>query len=282
MLEVETTDESKIHSDAAFACEGSTSAPSSLERERRLGLGASPRTRRLAAVAFLAALAGASGCSGTPVAGDGGTLDDGGVTVDSGSGCGDTQTDPMHCGSCDHACATVEHGAATCTDMVCGFTCDPGYAPVMGACAELEAPRPIAPLSTATATSRRPTFRWELAPGTDGAQVEVCADRACDTVVATFTATGDRGAPSADLPQGLSFWRLRGTNGDYVGVTPSPTWELLVGARSAPADTSWGTRLDIDGDGYFDWPSALPTRAPAPVAPPSSSAARPAPPPART
>jgi hypothetical protein len=32
----------------------------------------------------------------------------------------------------------------------------------------------------------------------------------------------------------------------------SPTWQFIVGARSAPVNTSWGTTLDVNGDGYAD------------------------------
>jgi hypothetical protein len=36
-------------------------------------------------------------------------------------------------------------------------------------CVGCPAPRPIAPLSTATVTSQTPMFKWQLATGTDGA-----------------------------------------------------------------------------------------------------------------
>jgi hypothetical protein len=114
------------------------------------------------------------------------------------------------------------------------------------------APRALAPLSTATATSQRPTFHWQLAPGDDGAAVEICADRACHTTVRAFSAKGTSGAPPAPLGKGLYFWRLRGTSGGRVGTAVSPSWELVVGARSAPRDTSWGTFPDVNGDGYAD------------------------------
>ena len=39
--------------------------------------------------------------------------------------------------------------------------------------ADVPAPRLIAPLSTATVTSRRPTFHWTLTSGTDGAQIQL-------------------------------------------------------------------------------------------------------------
>ncbi len=114
------------------------------------------------------------------------------------------------------------------------------------------APRPIAPPSTATAASRQPTFHWALAAGTDGARVEICADRACRTVITTFEVSGASGAPSSDLPPGVVFWRLFARIGVAVGATPSPTWQLLIGQRSAPVDTSSGTTLDVNGDGYAD------------------------------
>ncbi len=166
--------------------------------------------------------------------------DDGRVLCSTGlamcdGGCHDLQTSSAHCGGCGRACGV-------------GGGC------VAGACTSttVAAPRLVAPLSTATATSRRPTLRWALAAGTDGARVQICRDRACATVVATFDATGTTGAPSADLPSGVLFWRAFGRAGGAVGVTASTTWELLVGAHSAAVNTSSGTMLDLNGDGYAD------------------------------
>jgi hypothetical protein len=56
----------------------------------------------------------------------------------------------------------------------------------------------------------------------------------------------------SDLPTGIVYWRLFGRSGTTVGATPSPTWQLTVGARSAPINTSWGTTLDVNGDGFAD------------------------------
>jgi hypothetical protein len=39
----------------------------------------------------------------------------------------------------------------------------------------------------------------------------------------------------------------------------SPVWEFIVGARTAPVDTSWGTTLDVDGNGYADVVVGAPT-----------------------
>ena len=113
-------------------------------------------------------------------------------------------------------------------------------------------PRPIAPLSTATVTARRPTLRWALAAGTDGAHVEICRDRACTILITSFDATGPSGAPAADLPAGMVFWRLHGRASGNAGAATGPTWEFTVGARTAAVNTSWGTTLDVNGDGYAD------------------------------
>lgn len=53
--------------------------------------------------------------------------------------------------------------------------------------------RLIAPLSTASVTSRRPTLKWQLPLDGDGAHVQICRDRACTTEVTSFDAAGVRG-----------------------------------------------------------------------------------------
>jgi hypothetical protein len=70
--------------------------------------------------------------------------------------------------------------------------------------------------------------------------------------VVSFAATGTGGTPPAALTRGLYFWRLRGTFDGAVGSTTSPVWEFFVGARSTPVNTSWGTTLDVNGDGLAD------------------------------
>lgn len=112
--------------------------------------------------------------------------------------------------------------------------------------------RLIAPLSTATVTSRRPTLHWTLGVGDDGAHVQICRDRACSVEVISFDASGASGAPADDLPVGVVFWRASPRGGDVAAPTPTPTWQFTVGALSAPVDTSWGTTLDVNGDGYAD------------------------------
>jgi hypothetical protein len=114
-------------------------------------------------------------------------------------------------------------------------------------------PRPIAPLSTATVTTRRPTLRWALPPGFDGAHVELCADRGCTNSLVVADVVGTRFAPSTDLPaRSVVFWRLRARSGSTTSDATSPTWQFLVPAASAPVDASWGSTLDVNGDGYAD------------------------------
>ena len=117
----------------------------------------------------------------------------------------------------------------------------------------IAAPRLIAPLSTATVTSRQPTLHWSLAAGTDGAHIDICAERGCTTKIVEFNAAGESSAPPSTLPPGVLFWRAYGRNLGAAGDTPSPTWQLVVGVRSAPGvDASWGTTLDVNGDGHAD------------------------------
>jgi hypothetical protein len=113
-------------------------------------------------------------------------------------------------------------------------------------------PRPKAPLSTATVTSQRPTLRWEQVPGTDGAAVEICRDRAFTVQCQTVDAEGSSARPASALTRGVWFWRLRGRSQGRVGTHTSVVWQFNVGARSAPVDTSYGTVLDVNGDGFAD------------------------------
>jgi hypothetical protein len=112
--------------------------------------------------------------------------------------------------------------------------------------------RLLAPLSTATVTSRRPTLHWLLDSTADGVHVQICHDRPCTMEVAAFDAAGGGGAPASDLPAGVLFWRAYGLRNGAVTEGWTPTWQFTVGARTAPVDTSWGTTLDVNGDAYAD------------------------------
>ncbi len=120
----------------------------------------------------------------------------------------------------------------------------------------LGAPRAIAPLSTSTVTSQRPTLRWATSAAIDGAVVEVSRTREFTVLAHSLRAIGDRVRLPSALSAGVWFWRLRGRDSmrNAEGTATSPVWWFRVGARSADADrdVSWGSELDVNGDGYTD------------------------------
>jgi hypothetical protein len=116
----------------------------------------------------------------------------------------------------------------------------------------LEAPRPISPLSTATVSSETPLLHWKLPANEDGAEVDICRDRACTTRVTTFQVSGSAGLTPVVLGQGVYFWRVRGLAGSTVGTANSPVWEFFIGAVSSQHEASWGTVPDVNGDGFAD------------------------------
>lgn len=109
------------------------------------------------------------------------------------------------------------------------------------------AARLVGPPTSSIVTSRRPTVTWELGDDCGPLTVEFCADRACNEVVSSVGVAEDeqQAVPSADLPQGAVFWRVKGS-----GVA-SLVWQFNVGAGT-PVDTSWGTLPDFNGDGFGD------------------------------
>jgi hypothetical protein len=111
------------------------------------------------------------------------------------------------------------------------------------------APRLIAPLSTSRVTTRRPTLKWVLPEGVTDATLDLCSDRQCAFSIASVHVTGTSYTPDANLPGGVVFWRLH--PGTSTTVT-SATWQFIVGAFSTPVDSSSGTTLDVNGDGYAD------------------------------
>ena len=133
--------------------------------------------------------------------------------------------------------------------------CPPGQHRLLGECVEEAAPRLIAPLSLGDVTQRRPTLRWALPAGHDGAVVELCRDRACTMLIEALTVSGSSARPTSDLaPRSVVFWRARGRAGSTTDTVYSPTWLFHVPAVSASTgvDTSVNPHLDVNGDGYDD------------------------------
>ncbi|MDP3273916.1 MAG: FG-GAP-like repeat-containing protein [Deltaproteobacteria bacterium] len=113
-------------------------------------------------------------------------------------------------------------------------------------------PRQISPISLGDVSTLRPTLRWQLPDGFDGAQVELCRDRACARVIETLGVLGTSVRPAAALPaRSAVFWRLRATRGATTDATLSPTWLFHVPARdnANAIDTSTHPHLDLNGDG---------------------------------
>ncbi len=115
--------------------------------------------------------------------------------------------------------------------------------------------RLVAPLSTSTVTTARPTLRWVLPAGADGAQIDLCRDRGCRTLETSFLATGTSARPTSPLTPGVHYWRAHPVVRGVVTKQDATVWELFVrGQPSVPpaVDTSWGSVPDFDGDGLAD------------------------------
>jgi hypothetical protein len=143
-------------------------------------------------------------------------------------------------------------------DEGCVFEpCPEGLHRVGAGCVASGGIRPIAPLSLGDTSLLRPTLRYELPAGADGAVLQLCEDRACTRVLETLRTTGTSGRPSAALPaSSVVFWRGWARMGaaedtpDHSG----PTWLFHTPARdnSGGIDTSYHPHLDVNGDGFDD------------------------------
>ena len=170
-----------------------------------------------------------------------------------GSACS-LDSSPLSCGTACTPCPAPAGATATCSAAgVCGWECSPGFERVGAGC-EIRVPRQLTPGSTTSVSVQRPTFRWQLSAGSDGATVEICRQRACDSadIVQTVDGTGSSVVASTALSAGVWYWRLRGRLGGVVGMRTGPVWQFTVGARSAAIETVGGVAPDVNGDGYAD------------------------------
>jgi hypothetical protein len=140
------------------------------------------------------------------------TCPDRAETTSCGGTCRNTTNDRSNCGECGNTCATgasCVSGACVCPGVrgsACGGVCRDLASDVAncGACAHLctegrvcsggtclfPGPRPIAPISTSTVTSQRPSLRWQPAAA-DSSHVEVCRDRAMlNSCIPSFDTNG--------------------------------------------------------------------------------------------
>lgn len=115
----------------------------------------------------------------------------------------------------------------------------------------LLSPLLVTPYAGAMATGRRPTLRWSNRGG-DGAQVELCSDRQCTSIIETIRASGNQTEVTRDLPTGVSFWRVRPIRGEQLGEDTSETSQFTVLPSQAQRSCLFGMHLDLNGDGYDD------------------------------
>ncbi|MFO0608818.1 MAG: FG-GAP-like repeat-containing protein [Polyangiales bacterium] len=176
-----------------------------------------------------------------------------------GSVCVSTATSTEHCGACGVVCPAPTGGRARCALGRCGFECLVGYDLVGATCVArmLPPPRALYPWSGATLTTQRPTLRWELPPSTlvDGALVEVCRDSACSAVVdrEEVDAPASSWRPTRPLPANSTlFWRLTARVAGTIFPSRSAPWTFTVPGRDSAHDSAWGSRFDVNGDGFSD------------------------------
>ncbi|MEM9194484.1 MAG: FG-GAP-like repeat-containing protein [Myxococcota bacterium] len=127
-------------------------------------------------------------------------------------------------------------------------------------------PRPIRPASGTMTTSRTVSFQWALAPDTNGARIDICRERTCDTVVESMEVDGTEAdvtlAPEPTPASRVYYFRLVGRRGAELGEDASAMWSFSVHGRpSVAAGTSWGSIYDFDGDGLAEVFAAAPMSA---------------------
>lgn len=112
--------------------------------------------------------------------------------------------------------------------------------------------RLLQPQSGSVVTSDRPRFAWT---GTTGPyDLQVCSDRACNTVLLQAGATSNETTIAQAIPPGYWFWRVRAASASCPTWTSS--WEMRVRRRFSgyqpAANSSVPGFSDYNGDGYPD------------------------------
>ncbi len=113
-------------------------------------------------------------------------------------------------------------------------------------------PRAVFPVSGQVVNNDRPLVHWRPSRSAAATRVEFCRDRACSSALSTVVSDGSRAAPDVPLPRGCVFWRLTPLDAGVPASPPSQPWEMWVRGKTTSATTAWGTRTDVNGDGFAD------------------------------
>ncbi|MDP3273992.1 MAG: FG-GAP-like repeat-containing protein [Deltaproteobacteria bacterium] len=202
---------------------------------------------------------GSTSSSGVCLGPDGAVLESG--VNDAATDTADPGTDAGADSGADSAMDVREHDASVdatreaATDATDGAATDSGVSML----------RAIAPLSSSTVTSSRPTLKWSSPAASSATRVELCRDRAMSAACQMQTVTGSSTRPTASLAMGRWYWRVRSVVAGTPATTASPVWQFSVGARSTMVDSSWDNDIDFNGDGYADVVVGAPYAAPGTV-----------------
>jgi hypothetical protein len=119
-------------------------------------------------------------------------------------------------------------------------------------------PRLIAPLSTASVNVAQPALRFTLPPPLSNPIVEICQNRDCSgrVIRGDIDPSGAQARPAEALTTGWWWWRVRASSDK--GEAVSVVWQLRVLTPFAMTESTWGSALDLDGDGREELAVAAP------------------------
>lgn len=146
--------------------------------------------------------------------------------------CADPKTDVNHCGWCNNACPPQ----SVCQDSKCS--------PLP--------PQLIWPPSGATINIQIPVFEVALTGGGYAANVKICANPECTSLVTQFITEGATGGPSNMINPGVYYWTATTITDQAVGQLESPVWSFTVQATSATNPIAWGASIDFNQDNRGD------------------------------
>lgn len=187
--------------------------------------------------------------------------------------CLDIQSNLVHCGECDNPCgegAVCTMGMCTCGDDEmecesgcadpvtdpencgwCGNSCSPGSSCSDGICKHLP-PRLIWPPAGSTVGSTHPIFEVTLPEGGVSANIKVCANPECTSLISQFLAPGGAGAPTDALAPGVVYWHATTITELATSLEESATWQLTIQETATDNQLAWGVGIDFDHDNRGD------------------------------